>query len=32
MSGPEEKVAFAKGRNLLKQFLSPARLNLLRAN
>ena len=32
MSAPEEKVAFAKGRNLLKQFLSPARLNLLRAN
>jgi hypothetical protein len=29
---PEEKVDFAQGRNLLKQFLSPSRLNLLRTN
>jgi hypothetical protein len=29
---PEGEVDFAKGRDLLKQFLSPSRLNLLRTN
>ena len=29
---PDEKVSFANGRKLLKQFLSPSRLNLLRAS
>ncbi len=28
----DEKVSFANGRKLLKQFLSPSRLNLLRAS
>jgi hypothetical protein len=31
LSAPEEKSRFANGRKLLKKFLSPARINLLRA-